>query len=97
MKKVRIDVGEWFFETKYMTPAERGIYFDLILIYLSSESPIKRGRLELIADRYTETERECLNRVISAFFEEQEDGFHNECLDKQITETQKKRNRSKQK
>lgn len=90
MNYVPWHIGDWESGTRLLTPLEKGIYMDLLMIYYSTERPIIRSYFDRITNRYTDEERKAFDFVIDTFFVEKEDGYHNERCDREIEACNKK-------
>ncbi len=84
MNFVQFHIGDWDSSTRLLSPLEKGIYIDLLMLYYSTERPIIRSYFDRITSRYTEDERRAFEYVIKTFFEESEDGFHQRRCDEEI-------------
>ena len=84
MNYVQFHIGDWELGTRLLSPIEKGIYIDLLMLYYSTERPIVRSYFERITKAYTDDERRAFDFVISEFFEEKEDGFHQRRCDEEI-------------
>lgn len=90
MNYVQFHVGDWDSSTRLLTPLEKGIYIDLLMLYYSTERPILRSYFDRITRGYTEDERKAFDYVVSQYFEEQDDGFHNARCDEEIAKAAEK-------
>ena len=90
MNYVQFHVGDWDSSTKLLSPLEKGIYIDLLMLYYSTERPIIRSYFDRITKVYTNEERKAFDYVISEFFEEREDGFHQRRCDEEIAKANEK-------
>ena len=90
MNYVQFHIGDWESGTRLLKPLEKGIYIDLLMLYYSSERPLIRTNFERITRGYTTEEKEAFDYVISSFFEEREDGFHNTRCDEEIRKAAEK-------
>lgn len=81
---VQWHIGDWEAETRLLSPLEKGIYMDLLMLYYSSEAPLVRSKVDRITRRYTDEERDAFEYVLSEYFEEREDGFHHARCDREI-------------
>ena len=90
MNYVQFHVGDWDSSTRLLSPLEKGIYIDLLMLYYSTEKPIIRSYFERITKVYTNEERKAFDFVISEFFEEREDGFHQRRCDEEIAKAKEK-------
>ena len=90
MNYVQFHIGDWESGTRLLKPLEKGIYIDLLMLYYSSERPLIRTNFERITRGYTAEEKEAFDYVISSFFEEREDGFHNSRCDEEIRKAAEK-------
>ncbi len=90
MNYVQFHIGDWESGTRLLKPLEKGIYIDLLMLYYSSERPLIRTNFERITRGYTAEEKEAFDYVISSFFEEREDGFHNTRCDEEIRKAAEK-------
>lgn len=90
MNYVQFHIGDWESGTRLLTPLEKGIYIDLLVLYYSTERPILRSYFDRITRGYTEDERKAFDYVISQYFEEQDDGFHNARCDEEIAKAAEK-------
>lgn len=85
MKYVQWHLGDWISSTMDLSPTERGVYFDLLMRYYQTETPVIRSYFERITRGYTDAERSAFDYVIDRFFTEAEDGtLHNARADKEI-------------
>ena len=90
MNYVQFHIGDWESGTRLLTPLEKGIYIDLLMLYYSTERPILRSYFDRITRGYTEDERKAFDFVVSQYFEEQDDGFHNARCDEEIAKAAEK-------
>lgn len=90
MNYVQFHIGDWESGTRLLTPLEKGIYIDLLMLYYSTERPILRSYFDRITRGYTEDERKAFDYVVSQYFEEQDDGFHNARCDAEIAKAAEK-------
>ena len=90
MNYVQFHIGDWESGTRLLTPLEKGIYIDLLMLYYSTERPILRSYFDRITRGYTEDERKAFDYVVSQYFEEQDDGFHNARCDEEIAKAAEK-------
>lgn len=95
MNYVQFHVGDWDSSTRLLSPLEKGIYIDLLMLYYSTEKPIIRSYFERITKVYTKEERKAFDFVISEFFEEREDGFHQRRCDEEIAKAKEKSMKAK--
>jgi uncharacterized protein YdaU (DUF1376 family) len=84
MVYVQWHIGDWEAETRLLSPLEKGVYMELLMLYYSSETPLLRSKFDRITRRYTEEERAAFDYVLSEYFEEREDGFHQVRCDREI-------------
>lgn len=84
MVYVQWHISDWEAETRLLSPLEKGIYMELLMLYYSSETPLLRSKFDRITRRYTEEERAAFDYVLSEYFEEREDGFHQVRCDREI-------------
>lgn len=90
MNYVQFHIGDWESGTRLLTPLEKGIYIDLLMLYYSTERPILRSYFDRITRGYTEDERKAFDYVVSQYFQEQGDGFHNARCDAEIAKAAEK-------
>lgn len=90
MNYVQFHIGDWESGTRLLTPLEKGIYIDLLMLYYSTERPILRSYFDRITRGYTEDERKAFDYVVAQYFEEQDDGFHNARCDEEIAKAAEK-------
>ena len=90
MNYVQFHVGDWDSSTRLLSPLEKGVYIDLLMLYYSTERPILRSYFDRITRGYTEDERKAFDYVVSQYFEEQDDGFHNARCDEEIAKAAEK-------
>ena len=90
MNYVQFHIGDWESGTRLLTPLEKGIYIDLLMLYYSTERPILRSYFDRITRGYTDDERKAFDYVVSQYFEEQDDGFHNARCDEEIAKAAEK-------
>lgn len=90
MNYVQFHIGDWESGTRLLTPLEKGIYIDLLMLYYSTERPILRSYFDRITRGYTEDERKAFDYVVSQYFQEQDDGFHNARCDAEIAKAAEK-------
>ena len=84
MNFFQFHIGDWNSGTKFLTPLEKGIYLELLLLYYETERPLVRSYFERITRGYTDDEKRAFNFVIGEFFIECEDGLHHKRCDKEI-------------
>lgn len=84
MKYFQFHIGDWDTSTRYLSPTERGVYIDLLVMYYSTETPVIRPYIERMSRAYTEDEKRALEFVLNQFFTEEEDGFHCKRCDAEI-------------
>ena len=92
---VQFHLGDWSSNTRLLSVLEKGAYIDLLSIYYASEAPLVRSKYERITARCTDEERAAYDYVLSEFFEEREDGYHNESADQAIAESRAKSERAR--
>lgn len=68
MNYVQFHVGDWDSSTRLLSPMEKGIYIDLLMLYYSLERPIMRSECDRIARAYADEERRALKYVLERFF-----------------------------
>lgn len=90
MNYVQFHIGDWESGTRLLTPLEKGIYIDLLMLYYSTERPILRSYFDRITRGYTDDERKAFDYVVSRYFEERDDGFHNARCDEEIAKAAEK-------
>lgn len=90
MNYVQFHIGDWESGTRLLTPLEKGIYIDLLMLYYSTERPILRSYFDRITRGYTDDERKAFDYVVSQYFEERDDGFHNARCDEEIAKAAEK-------
>lgn len=68
MNYVQFHVGDWDSSTRLLSPLEKGIYIDLLMLYYSLERPLMRSECERIARAYAPNEKIALKYVLDRFF-----------------------------
>lgn len=69
MNFVDFHVGDWGTSTRLLSPLEKGVYIDLLMLYYSLERPLMRTECERIARAYATDEKDALEYVLDRFFE----------------------------
>ena len=95
MLYVQWHIGDWEAETRLLSPLEKGVYMELLMLYYSSETPLLRSKIDRITRRYTEEERAAFDYVLSEYFEEHEDGFHQVRCDREIASCHEKSDKAR--
>ena len=68
MNYVQFHVGDWDSSTRLLSPLEKGIYIDLLMLYYSLERPLMRSECERISRAYAPNEKIALKYVLDRFF-----------------------------
>lgn len=84
MNYVSFHVGDWDSSTRLLSPLEKGIYIDLLMLYYSVERPLMRSECERIARAYANDERQALSYVLDRFFEVENDIYRHHRCDAEI-------------
>ena len=84
MNYVQFHVGDWDSSTRLLSPMEKGIYIDLLMLYYSLERPIMRSECDRIARAYADEERHALNYVLERFFTLDGDVYRHHRCDAEI-------------
>lgn len=74
MNFVDFHVGDWGTSTRLLSPLEKGVYIDLLMLYYSLERPLMRTECDRIARAYATDEKAALEYVLDRFFD-----FDGEC------------------
>ena len=84
MNFVQFHVGDWDSSTRLLSPLEKGVYIDLLMLYYSVERPLMRSECERIARAYADDERAALNYVLDRFFDLRGDSYAHHRCDEEI-------------
>ena len=80
MNYVPFHVGDWDTSTRLLSPSEKGVYIDLLMLYYSLERPLMRSECDRIARAYAEADKEALEYVLDRFFDREGDTYvHHRC------------------
>lgn len=67
MNYVQFHVGDWDSSTRLLSPLEKGVYIDLLMLYYSVERPLMRSECERISRAYAPEEKAALEYVLDRF------------------------------
>ena len=90
MNYVQFHVGDWDSSTRLLSPLEKGIYIDLLMLYYSLERPLMRSECERIARAYADSERQAMEYVLERFFMADGDSYRHIRCDQEIEATRAK-------
>lgn len=80
MNYVPFHVGDWDTSTRLLSPSEKGVYIDLLMLYYSLERPLMRSECDRIARAYADSDKEALEYVLDRFFDREGDTYvHHRC------------------
>lgn len=92
----KFHIGDWESGTKLLTPTEKGVYLDLLLLYYSKEEPILRSYCERITKGYTDEERKAFDYVVSEFFTEADGRLYHSRCEEEINASREKSQKARQ-
>ena len=69
MNYVQFHIGDWDSSTRLLSPVEKGIYIDLLMLYYSLERPLMRSECDRIARAYATEEKAALEYILDRFFD----------------------------
>lgn len=95
MNFIQFHIGDWETSTRLLSPTEKGIYIDLIMLYYSVERPLMRSECDRIARAYTAEEREAMRYVLERFFTIEGESYRLARCDKEIDIVQQKSEKAK--
>ena len=84
MNYVQFHVGDWDSSTRLLSPLEKGIYIDLLMLYYSLERPLMRSECERISRAYSDEEKAALKYVLDRFFMADGDAYRHQRCDKEL-------------
>lgn len=84
MNYVQFHVGDWDSSTRLLSPLEKGIYIDLLMLYYSLERPLMRSECERICRAYSDEEKAALKYVLDRFFMADGDVYRHQRCDKEL-------------
>ena len=90
MNYVQFHVGDWDSSTRLLSPLEKGIYIDLLMLYYSVERPLMRSECERISRAYTPEEKAALEYVLDRFFHREGDVYAHHRCDEEIAKASEK-------
>ena len=90
MNYVQFHVGDWDSSTRLLSPLEKGIYIDLLMLYYSLERPLMRSECDRIARAYTDEEKAALEYILDRFFLVEGDSYRHQRCDLEIEKTRAK-------
>lgn len=80
MNYVQFHVGDWESSTRLLSPTEKGVYFDLLMLYYALERPLMRTECDRMSRAYAQTEKDALKYVLNRFFVEKDGEYsHDRC------------------
>lgn len=95
MNYIQFHVGDWDSSTRLLSPLEKGIYIDLLMLYYSTERPIMRSECERISRAYATEERQALEYVLERFFHRDGDAYVNRRCEEEIAKAAEKSKKAK--
>lgn len=90
MNYVQFHVGDWDSSTRLLSPLEKGIYIDLLMLYYSVERPLMRSECERISRAYAPEEKTALEYVLNRFFHLEGDAYAHHRCDEEIARAAEK-------
>lgn len=90
MNYVQFHVGDWDSSTRLLSPLEKGIYIDLLMLYYSVERPLMRSECERISRAYAPEEKTALEYVLDRFFHREGDVYAHHRCDEEIAKASEK-------
>lgn len=90
MNYVQFHVGDWDSSTRLLSPLEKGVYIDLLMLYYSVERPLMRSECERISRAYAPEEKAALEYVLDRFFRREGDVYAHHRCDKEIAKAAEK-------
>ena len=90
MNYVQFHVGDWDSSTRLLSPLEKGIYIDLLMLYYSVERPLMRSECERISRAYAPEEKAALEYVLDRFFHREGDVYAHHRCDEEIAKASEK-------
>lgn len=90
MNYVQFHVGDWDSSTRLLSPLEKGVYIDLLMLYYSLERPLMRSECDRIARAYADEEKTALEYVLERFFKFDGESYVHERCDKEIANCREK-------
>ena len=83
-------VGDYQRDTKHLSCCEHGIYLQLLMHCWSTKSPlpVEDRKLKSICNARSQEEVDALQQVLTEFFVQKEDGWHNPRLSKEINKAE---------
>lgn len=90
MNYVQFHVGDWDSSTRLLSPLEKGIYIDLLMLYYSVERPLMRSECERISRAYAPEEKAALEYVLDRFFHREGDVYAHHRCDEEIAKAAEK-------
>lgn len=90
MNYVQFHVGDWDSSTRLLSPLEKGIYIDLLMLYYSLERPLMRSECERISRAYAPNEKIALKYVLDRFFHLEGEVYSHRRCDEEIAKAAEK-------
>lgn len=90
MNYVQFHVGDWDSSTRLLSPLEKGVYIDLLMLYYSVERPLMRSECERISRAYAPEEKAALEYVLDRFFHREGDVYAHRRCDEEIAKAAEK-------
>ena len=90
MNYVQFHVGDWDSSTRLLSPLEKGVYIDLLMLYYSVERPLMRSECERISRAYAPEEKDALEYVLDRFFHREGDVYAHHRCDEEIAKAAEK-------
>lgn len=84
MNYIQFHVGDWEAGTRLLSPTEKGVYIDLLMLYYSLERPLMRTECERMSRAYAQNEKDALEYVLDRFFMEKDGSYHHERCETEI-------------
>lgn len=90
MNYVQFHVGDWDSSTRLLSPLEKGVYIDLLMLYYSVERPLMRSECERISRAYAPNEKAALEYVLERFFHLEDGVYTQHRCDEEIAKAAEK-------
>nr|DAH48520.1 MAG TPA: Protein of unknown function (DUF1376) [Caudoviricetes sp.] len=90
MNYVQFHVGDWDSSTRLLSPLEKGVYIDLLMLYYSVERPLMRSECERISRAYAPEEKAALEYVLDRFFHLEGEVYSHRRCDEEIAKAAEK-------
>lgn len=90
MNYVQFHVGDWDSSTRLLSPLEKGVYIDLLMLYYSVERPLMRSECERISRAYAPEEKAAMEYVLDRFFHREGDVYAHHRCDEEIAKAAEK-------